>query len=114
MPAGLANGIADETSRGRWNILFRTSMSFAIGENVELLSLSVLSSVQCAWVLSGIGEPVRPTLHSHRPACGRHFDRAGIKPANRPARQVDRQMENQKAGMLRTPGELGRLECDGG
>ena len=43
-------------------------MSLPIGENAVLISLSVVSSVQCCIVISGTGDPVRSTFISHRPA----------------------------------------------
>ena len=43
-------------------------ISFAIGENAVLISLSVVSSVQCCMVISGSGEPVLTIFISHRPA----------------------------------------------
>src|SRR5882757_3669686 len=43
-------------------------ISFAIGETVSFIVLSVVSSVQCCIVMSGTGEPTRCTFISHRPA----------------------------------------------
>src|SRR6478736_9166597 len=43
-------------------------MSLPIGEAAALISLSVVSSVQCCMVISGIGEPARTTFISQRPA----------------------------------------------
>src|ERR1700735_4442957 len=50
---------------------FLEQMSFDIGANAVLISLSVASSVQCCMVMSGIGEPVRITFISHRPGLRR-------------------------------------------
>src|ERR1700730_17761956 len=55
-------------------------MSLPIGETAVLISLSVVSSVQCCIVISGIGDPVRSTFISHRPALrtGRSTARASL------------------------------------
>src|ERR1700754_191613 len=47
---------------------FLEQASCDIGENVLLIALSVVSSVQCCMVMSGSGEPVRTIFISHRPA----------------------------------------------
>ena len=47
---------------------FFEQASFATGENAELISLSVVASVHCCIVISGVGEPARIVFISHRPA----------------------------------------------
>jgi hypothetical protein len=86
-------------------------ISFAIGENVELISLSVPSSVQCCIVISGVAEPVRTTFISHRPAL-----RIGISTARASStgssvsRQTARQIETNSRVMLRAPGYSVRID----
>src|SRR5882757_1050812 len=47
---------------------FLEQISFDIGEKLLPIALSVVASVQCCMVMSGIGEPVRTIFISHRPA----------------------------------------------
>jgi hypothetical protein len=71
-----ADGIADIAGRGLLDVLLGAD-SFAIGENIVLICLSVVSSVQCCIVISGTGEP--GAQHLHFPQAGlahRQFHRA--------------------------------------
>src|ERR1700720_3155627 len=77
------------------------------------MSLSVLSSVQCCIVISGVGEPDRTTFISHRPAL-----RIGISTARASSagssveRPTAKQIETNSRVMLRAPGYSVRI--DGG
>ena len=62
-----ADGIGDIAGRGLLDVLLRADF-LGHGENDELISLSVVSSVQCCMVMSGIGEPDCNIFISHRPA----------------------------------------------
>ena len=59
-----------------------------------LISLSVVSSVQCCIVMSGTGEPVRTIFISHRPA---------LRTGNSTARGVACRQQRQQA---RAPNQM--------
>src|SRR6478609_1923998 len=56
-------------------------MSLPIDEAPVLISLSVVSSVQCCIVMSGTGEPVCDTFISHSPALRTGRSTAPARPA---------------------------------
>jgi hypothetical protein len=83
-------------------------MFFDTGEkNAELISLSMVSSVQCC-IISGGCEPVGTIFISHRPALRTGISTARASGAgSKASRQAPDQNETSCRVMLRAPGESG-------
>ena len=81
-------------------ISFLEQISFDSGENAVLICLSVVSSVQCCIVISGIGPPVRIILISHRPALRVGSSTAAARPENihskSPVLRPDRTIQSRR------------------
>ena len=100
-----ADGIGDIAGRGLLDILLRAQLLRPPARTRWLISLSVVASVHCCIVMSGVGRAGPHGLHFPQAGLAqRQFDRAGIgRGSKRPAAQPPRRRKQTVASCCALP-----------